>query len=289
MKVLSILLAIFVAVNCQERFVVRVLQMNPTTNATTFRCVGTVFKPNYIVLPASCATVGANMALAVEVQMGSESSLSKFAVKALVLFDFPSFLVPAANTIIHPEFDGSTAPLSRSNNIAVIRVATSSHLISCQTSSKLLLPLQIEEALNSTVIHPRNLGMLPTNETCHLHGWGGADLNSRQVAINVYSPEFCDINFPQVFCTTFGSIADDTCTALLGSPLTCTDHDDIAGFVITSEETCATQGRQFVLQYHSIGGFNEWIHEVSGAETYAKVSSILLILSAALISVKNMM
>lgn len=146
--------------------------------------------------------------------------------------------------------------------------------------------LKVAEAFSATAFQPRQLGALPTNETCHLLGWGQGE--TRQDAINVYSPEFCDENFPQVFCTTFGSKTDGTCSAIFGSPLTCTDHSAVAGFLITGDETCPISGTRFVLNYHSVGGFQEWVENEISAASYAKMS-VALILSAILITARNMM
>lgn len=143
--------------------------------------------------------------------------------------------------------------------------------------------MKVEQAFNATFT-PRSLGALPTNDTCHLLGWG--QTNTRQDAINVYSPEFCDENFPQVFCTSFDSRTDPTCTAILGSPLTCHDHAAIGGFLLSGD--CVINGNRWLLNYHSLGGFQEWIDDVSAAKSYAKMS-IFVILSAVLISVRNMM
>ena len=71
-----------------------------------------------------------------------------------------------------------------------------------------------------------------------------------------------------------------TCMASSGAPLVSRDlaSTAIEGFLI-NEGVCSINGTKFVLNYHSVGDFNEWIKEVSGAETISKIS-FLLILSA---------
>jgi hypothetical protein len=120
-------------------------------------------------------------------------------------------------------------------------------------------------------------------------GWGGSQSNNRQEAVIVHSPEFCDTNFPQVFCSGFDSRTDPTCASILGSPLTCNGDDTaVAGFLITADDACTINGNRYVLNYHSVVGFQEWINDVSAAQSYAKMS-IVLILSVILVNFTKMM
>lgn len=104
--------------------------------------------------------------------------------------------------------------------------------------------------------------------------------------ISVFEPQYCDPNYPQVFCSSFPSLATGPCTASRGSPVVCISGH-VSGFVI-NERGCTTadaHGRN-LLHYHSVNDFRAWIEEVSGAEKAVK-SSIVLIISAGILSVKR--
>lgn len=118
--------------------------------------------------------------------------------------------------------------------------------------------------------------------TFSIFGWGGKTDNPQRDAINVYNSQFCDPSNPQAFCSVF-DFNSTTCSASLGAPLVIHDLEStsIDGFLI-NEGSCSTNGSNFVLNYHSVGDFEEWIKKVSGAVTINKIS-FLLILSSALI------
>lgn len=112
-------------------------------------------------------------------------------------------------------------------------------------------------------------------------------INPQESIIPVFDAQFCDSNFSQVFCSTFASNSDLACTARLGSPITCGDDSTLAGFLIT-DRACSITGDRFMLHYHSVSDFSDWIEKVSGAQITAEVS-VMLILSAVVLGFRNFM
>lgn len=129
---------------------------------------------------------------------------------------------------------------------------------------------------------PRELGYLMTNQTneCKLYGWGSAEDSPRSDSVTVYGPSFCGMHAMETYCTISSSNID-TCTAKLGSPIVCNDGF-IDGFII---KNAGCSSDSFLLSYHSVGDFREWIELVSGAENNRKLSIIYLV-TLALLSVK---
>jgi hypothetical protein len=114
------------------------------------------------------------------------------------------------------------------------------------------------------------LSGLESNKTsCRLFGWGvSLGEAPKETAVAVYDSTFCDSNFPQVFCSTFLSRSEEACNAREGAPITCGDEKRIDGFLLT-DEVCTINGVQFVLNYHSVREFIDWIKEKSGAKEYS--------------------
>jgi hypothetical protein len=100
--------------------------------------------------------------------------------------------------------------------------------------------------------------------------------------VTALGPQFCGSNSTQAFCSIFDANLA-TCVSQLGSPLINGDvsSSSIDGFVI-SEGSCSRNGSRFVLHYHSVDDFRDWIEQVSGADSVKKVSGFL-VLSAILI------
>lgn len=124
------------------------------------------------------------------------------------------------------------------------------------------------------------------NNSCTLSGWASAFGPSwRTEVVTIYSPELCDPNFPQTFCTDVDSRIADVCGARLGSPVTCNGDSILAGFVIT-DGTCTIMGNRVVLLYHSVNDFRSFIKDMAGAAVPVKLS-VLLIASAFVIAVRT--
>lgn len=135
---------------------------------------------------------------------------------------------------------------------------------------------------------PRTFGNIPQNSSCILFGWGQADANPRREAINVFSPRFCNPNLQQAFCSRFDdNQPPGTCTAILGSPLTCGDESIVRGFLVGSNGECERRDNLFELNFHSIDEFQGWINQVSGSQKAGKFSFIF-VLSAIFVSLRNM-
>lgn len=109
----------------------------------------------------------------------------------------------------------------------------------------------------------RSLGGLTTSTTCNLFGWGGELLDPRRDAVLVNN--YCDPDFPQNFCTIFDSFSHATCSALHGSPLTCGNDMEVAGFV-TNVGGCRTDAGRPVLNYVSVNDVHDWIEGIFGPE-----------------------
>jgi hypothetical protein len=135
-------------------------------------------------------------------------------------------------------------------------------------------------------IKVRSLGFLEATKSYQLFGWGQITDDQRSEPVTVQDSQTCDPNFPQVFCSTFGSVTARTCDAQMGSPLIAVDSS-FAGFVINNSGRCEIVGDKFVLNYVSIGEHKDWIEVVSGAEKSLKVS--LLVISFASVAVKVFM
>lgn len=123
---------------------------------------------------------------------------------------------------------------------------------------------------------PRDLGRLVMNQTCKLYGWGGAEDFPRNDAVTVNGQSSCGM---ETYCTTLSPNAD-TCAAKLGSPIVCNDGF-IDGFVIKNSG-CSDR---FLISYHSVDDFREWIDSVSGAEK-TFMPAIIFILASTWLSVK---
>lgn len=121
---------------------------------------------------------------------------------------------------------------------------------------------------NTTVFPARHLGGLKSNSSCRLFGWGGAREVPRRDAVEVLNSTYCDSNFPQVFCSKFASISAFSCDANAGSPVTCDDDvSTIAGFLLNNNRSCIENGDRFVLNFHSVEPFQEWIEKVSSGDS----------------------
>ena len=130
---------------------------------------------------------------------------------------------------------------------------------------------------NISVFTLRKLGGLKSDTLCSLFGWHGELSHPRRDLINIYDSTFCNLNFPQVYCTEFSSSAISTCTANAASPVMCDSPgslQEISGILIGSNRTCIDNNEQVELHFHSIEPFVDWIEEVSGAKV-AKVSVLI--------------
>lgn len=122
----------------------------------------------------------------------------------------------------------------------------------------------------------RQLGMLEPSKSYTLYGWGQENIDVQDSdAVTVYDSQNCDSNFPQVFCSIFEISTVRACSANLGSPLISVDSS-LAGFVISDTKNCTNNGGKFILNYFSIGEYQDWIKEVSGAEKNVKISLLMI-------------
>lgn len=63
---------------------------------------------------------------------------------------------------------------------------------------------------------------------------------------------------PQLYCTLIDSSFNPSCSAILGSPITCGNEEILDGFLLNNR-TCTSTGGIISLNYHSISDFREWI------------------------------
>lgn len=97
-------------------------------------------------------------------------------------------------------------------------------------------------------------------------------METRRDTVNVFPPQYCDANSPQLYCSEFETLSHATCQARLGSAVIC-DESSISG-VVVNEGACNPVGDSNLLSYHSIGDYQEWIREVSGAEVKSNLETI---------------
>ncbi|KAJ6642298.1 Granzyme M [Pseudolycoriella hygida] len=219
----------------QSRFIVGLGHFTQQNLAdAVIRCVGTIISPQHILAPASCVIVQPPTEIAVNfvsttILPGGENSSA-------------STLVPASRVFVHPFYEKN----GNSNNAAIVMS-------------------NIVRDNPNWGFAPRLLGSLSTLGICNLFGWGGELLDPPRDAVSVYNAEFCDPNSPQTFCSIFDSTSHSTCTARLGSPLTCANDLVVAGFV-TNEEGCSWNSNRAMLTYHSVGDLYHWIEGVFGPE-----------------------
>jgi hypothetical protein len=102
---------------------------------------------------------------------------------------------------------------------------------------------------------------LPSNSTCNLFGWGYPIRGPpRTEVISIYGPSFCDSNFPQTSCSTFNETNNQTCTAVIGSPVLCGSEGRFTGFQVS--QGCVQGQNQQTMTFHSVNTFRTWIEEV---------------------------
>lgn len=127
---------------------------------------------------------------------------------------------------------------------------------------------------------PRVLGALESNTSCILYGFGGIEALPERKVVLVLSSEFCDQSASQFFCSQF-EFSTEECEAETGSPIIC-GTGTLDGILIRETITskiCAGFNIFYVLNYHSIGDFREWIDTIveqySDAQATIKVSAFL--------------
>lgn len=138
---------------------------------------------------------------------------------------------------------------------------------------------------NTTTLPPRTLGSLTTNSTCRLFGWGGSEDNPETVEVEVFGPQYCNLNLPQAYCTDLLT-PGRACQAYTGSPVVCSAQT-VDGFLLQTGCPEASPGR-YLVDYHSVAEFREWIDIVSSADLRSKIS-IIFLLSVVVISFKNLL
>ncbi|CRL04834.1 CLUMA_CG017887, isoform A [Clunio marinus] len=159
----------------------------------------------------------------------------------------------AEQVIIHPDY---TIGQNNLNNIGIVRIS----------------------GLFNDAEPSRILGGLPTNSSCNLVGWGGAERFPRSEPVNIYGPQYCNSSNPQVFCSTSTNFA--VCNARLASVIICGIEDTVNGLLI-SESGCESNDNR--LYYHSISDHAGWINQVLSSSV-KQVESLVLILSMMLIT-----
>ena len=83
---------------------------------------------------------------------------------------------------------------------------------------------------------------------------------------------------PESYCSLIDSGSLDTCTAREGSPVICGQSYAIAGIVI-STGTCTGPIGSRILNFHSVGDFEEWIREsIAGKVGKTSISIVLMLI-----------
>lgn len=78
--------------------------------------------------------------------------------------------------------------------------------------------------------------------------------------MTILDSQFCDPEFPEIFCSKFDDLSHETCNAMHASPIICGNL--ISGFLI-NDGNCSTENNETTLEYHSVGDFDEWIRQVT--------------------------
>lgn len=135
---------------------------------------------------------------------------------------------------------------------------------------------------SSATFAARSLGKLQNNTNFSIYGWGGETAIPRRELVTVLSPQLCHSNFPQVYCTIFNASSNgSTCSSKLGSPLS-KDDLNIDGFLI-NEGFCSVNGTPYIMNYHSLEDYSDWIEKASEAQA-GFITSTVLFVSATLVS-----
>lgn len=187
---------------------------------------------------------------------------------------------------IHPDY---VKGQNKNANIAVLHV--NKNLKRIESNFKFDPFQQTEKEFNKTLISPRVLGQFPAiNESgtnCVLQ-WGPT--TSDKADIVLHNPETCDSGAPKVFCSVVTTANDDKCSKYQGATIVCGDAAATAKHVdgiLLNNGTCDGISPSFRLLYHSIGEYSEWIQKVSGADDMKRTSSLLLVASAILVAIRN--
>lgn len=137
----------------------------------------------------------------------------------------------------------------------------------------------------NVLLPPRTLGSITTNSTCRLYVRDGRFEDREIVEVQVYEPQYCDPSSPQAYCSELSVPSDRVCETYSGSPLVC-NAQSVDGIFLQSECREISPER-YLIVYHSVGEFSDWIESVSTIESSAvftgKISSFFL-LSAIVIS-----
>jgi hypothetical protein len=133
--------------------------------------------------------------------------------------------------------------------------------------------MKLGKRLDPRRYKPLRLGGIRESGTCTLE-----EINQ---SVMVYEPQLCDGNSTQAYCSRF-RYSNLACFTLTSSPVMCGDRSHLDGIVI-SEGSCTIEDGSYMLYYHSIADFREWIEEVSSG---AVKVSLFALSSIALISLK---
>jgi hypothetical protein len=87
----------------------------------------------------------------------------------------------------------------------------------------------------------------------------------------------CNPSSPQAFCSTLDNQSQRLCNSKPGTPVMCTNNFTISGFTL-NDGSCGKIDGRLSLDFHSVAEFEEWIKEVSGAETSKKTSILFILL-----------
>lgn len=160
-------------------------------------------------------------------------------------------------------------------NIAVVKVKFD---LRFSRNLNFIYRFQSVEEFSPTIVISLSRGGLSADSNCQLYGWGTALTTPRRDSVIVKDPSACDPNFTQIFCTIFDSATDASCSAYEGSPVVCKEGS-VDGILI-NDRACEISGNRYMLQYHSVSEFREFIDSVVGSGIIPLKNSLLLILSA---------
>lgn len=160
-------------------------------------------------------------------------------------------------------------------NIGIDETLYHPHYIRNQNRMNNIALVKLSKKLDSRRYKPLPLRGLRGNSTCTL-------IETRQ-SVMIYEPDECSRNSTQAYCSRF-RVSTLACFTLTSSPVMCGDRTHLDGIII-SEGSCTKEADTYLLYYHSVADFREWIEEITSGGNAAGVS-VFALLSIVLISLK---
>ncbi|CRL03808.1 CLUMA_CG016422, isoform A [Clunio marinus] len=174
-----------------------VINRDPPTTTTVFRCVGASLSDRHILTAASC--------------LNDIPDTHVPAIQVIPATGNPT-IHPVARSLRHPDF---LETLGLRNNLVI-------------------LELENDRRLDTNVFRGQNIGDLHTGISCNLHGFNSSMVaNPGNIAVTTIGPPACIHDNDQLFCSTAPS--QEICLQIFGGfPLICGEGGTINAITITN-------------------------------------------------------